>query len=149
LITGNKDLLIHWFLLWLIGLTLAVYLIIAHTYGHDLWQLMTESQRIFLRTLFYVITIIGFPLTNLIRHVLLRLNHTMPGNTPASSRYLLTVLVSLLFAETIALFGFVMFMLGDDFNTLYIFTGLSALGLYLYRPKEQEYQSIVQALIDQ
>lgn len=51
-------------------------------------------------------------------------------------------------AEGIGVLGFVMFMLGDDFNTLYIFTGLSALGLYLYRPKQDEYVRIIEALVD-
>jgi len=39
-----------------------------------------------------------------------------------------------------------MFMLGDGFNTLYIFTGLSALGLFLYQPKVSEYSEIIDAI---
>ncbi len=64
----------------------------------------------------------------------------------AKNRYLMTVIVSMSLSESIGVFGFIMFILGDNFNTLYIFTGLSALGLYLYRPKVDEFASIIEAL---
>ncbi len=70
----------------------------------------------------------------------------MPGNKPAKARYLLTIIVSMALVEGIGVLGFVMFMLGDDFNSLYIFLGLSTLGVYLYRPKQAEYGLIVEAL---
>jgi hypothetical protein len=73
----------------------------------------------------------------------------MPGNKSAKSRYLLTVIVSLILIESIGVLGFVMFMLGDDYNTLYIFTGLSVLGVYLYRPKYEEYGQVVDALLSE
>lgn len=70
----------------------------------------------------------------------------MPGNKPAKARYLLTIIVSMALVESIGVLGFAMFMLGDDFNSLNIFLGLSVLGLYLYRPKQAEYSRIVDAL---
>lgn len=146
---GSNTLIPHWIALWLTAFTLVFYLIIAHRYGHELWQPLPDSQRIVVRTIFYALCIIGFPLTNLLRHILLRLNQTMPGKKPAGSRYMLTVIVSFIFAEGVGLFGIVMYMLGDDFNTLYIFMGLSALALYLYRPKYPEYKSIIEELSEQ
>jgi hypothetical protein len=126
--------------------TLMVYLFMCHWFGHALQEPLPEGQREFIRTVFYVVAIIAFPITNLIRHIQLRLNQTMPGNKSAKSRYLLTVIVSMVLVEGVGVMGFVMFMLGDDFNTLYIFLGLSVLGLYLYRPKEEEYKLIIEAL---
>ena len=64
----------------------------------------------------------------------------------AKKRYLVTVIVSLSLIESVGVFGPVMFILGDNFNTLFIFMGLSALGLFLYRPKTHEYASILDAL---
>lgn len=127
-------------------MTLMVYLSICHQFGHELQAPLPEARRTVIRTVFYALAIIAFPITNVVRHIQLRLNQTMPGNKPAKSRYLLTVIVSMLLVEGVGLLGFVMFMLGDGFNTLYIFTGLSALGLYLYRPKQDEYGQIVEAL---
>jgi hypothetical protein len=106
-----------------------------------------------LRTIFYVITILTFPLTNLIRHIQLRLNQTMPisysrqeAASVAKIRYLVTIIVSMSLIEVIGTFGLIMFVLGDGFNNLYIFTGLSALGLFLYRPKTDEYSEIIDAI---
>jgi hypothetical protein len=64
----------------------------------------------------------------------------------AKSRYFTTVLVSMALVEVVGVFGLVMFMLGDGFNTLHIFTGLSTLGLFLYRPKVDEYSEIIDAI---
>ena len=94
----------------------------------------------------YVIAIVLFPLVNLVRHILLRLNQTMPGDNPAKNRYLMTTVVTLFLIEVVGFFGFVMFILGDEFNTLYIFSVLGALGVFLHRPRLQEYEQIVDAL---
>lgn len=142
----TNELTPHWLIAAVTGLTLAAYVVVCHVFGHELMPPLTEDQRVVVRTVFYGLAILGFPVTNLIRHIQLRLNQTMPGDKPAASRYLLTVLVSMLMMESIGLMGFLMYMLGDDFNTLYIFTGLAALGLLLYRPKPEEYESIVEAL---
>ena len=129
-------------------ITLIIYLFICYQFGHELQEPLPEAQRVVFRTVFYIIAIVAFPITNLIRHIQLRLNQTMPGNKSAKSRYLLTIIVSMALVEGVGVLGFVMYMLGDDFNTLYIFTGLSALGLYLYRPRQDEYARIVEALAD-
>lgn len=142
----KNELFPHWIVVGLMLLTLMVYLLICHLFDHALQESLPEERRVFIRSVFYVIAIVAFPVTNLIRHIQLRLNQTMPGNRSAKSRYLLTVIVSMTLVESVGVLGFVMFMLGDDFNTLYIFLGLSALGLYLYRPKIEEYQQIVAAL---
>lgn len=142
----NNDLTPHWLITGFMFLTLAAYVVISHVFGPELRQPLAEDQRVLIRTVFYGLAIAGLPITNLIRHIQLRLNQTMPGPKPAKSRYLLTVIVSAVLVESIGLMGFLMYILGDGFNTLYIFTGLAALGLLLYRPKPEEYESIVEAL---
>ena len=136
----------HWFVVGMMLVTLMIYLSVCHQFGHELQVPLPEARRTVIRTVFYALAIVAFPITSLVRHIQLKLNQTMPGNKPAKSRYLLTVIVSMLLVEGVGVLGFVMFMLGDGFNTLYIFTGLSALGLYLYRPKQNEYTQIVEAL---
>ena len=133
---------------------LAAFLVACMAYGDQIQQPLPEAQRVLIRTILYVVAIVTFPMTNLIRHIQLRLNQTMPYSNEApigvaKKRYLVTVIVSLSLIESVGIFGFVMFILGDNFNTLYIFTGLSALGLFLYRPKVNEYASIVEALTAQ
>ncbi len=123
-----------------------VYNVICHFFAAEIQIAMAEEQRVLIRTILYVVSIILFPVTSLLRHVLLRLNQTMPGEKSAQNRYLMTTLVTLAQIEIVGAFGFVLFILGDPYNSLYIFSLLAVLGIYLYRPKDQEYADIMEAL---
>jgi hypothetical protein len=147
----KSDLILPWLIQGFMLATLATFLIVCITYGYQIQEPLPEAQRVLIRTILYVVAIVTFPMTNLIRHIQLRLNQTMPysRDTPrleAKKRYLVTIIVSMSLIESVGVFGFVMFILGDSFNTLYIFSGLSALGMFLYRPKVDEYARIVETL---
>ncbi len=149
-----SDLVLPWIIVGMMSVMLAAYIVICHTLGEQLRQPLPEAQRVLVRTVFYAVAIVTFPLTNLIRHIQLRLNQTMPSSrtargNAAKSRYLATIIVSMSLIEVVGIFGLIMFVLGDGFNTLYIFTGLSALGLFLYRPKADEYLEIIEAIAAQ
>lgn len=144
----KADFRLLWVLLSLVLLTLAAYIFASHYFGTQIRFMIEEEQLILIRSVLYVLTIVSFPLTNLIRFIMVRLNQTMPGKSTARQRYFVTLLVSMIFACIIGIYGFVMFMLGDSYNTLYIFCLLSALAVYLYRPKITEYYSIIEALKD-
>lgn len=145
----NSDLIIHRALWVATALTLAAATVALIWHGEQ-WQLhWPEDQLISLRTILYALAILAFPLTNLIRHIQIRLCQTMPGDAPPKRRYLTTVIVSLTLVESIGIMGLILFLLGDGYNTLSIFSGLSALGFVLYRPKTSEYLGIVQALARQ
>lgn len=159
----KSDLILPWVIQGFMLATLAAYIIICIAFGGQIQQPLPEAERILIRTILYVVAIVTFPMTNLIRHIQLRLNQTMPlshvsteindsigaGSIvigEAKKRYLVAIIVSMSLIESIGIFGLVMFILGDNTNTLYIFSGLSALGLFLYRPKVDEYTKIVEAL---
>jgi len=135
----------HWSVLAIMASLLIGFNWLSHLSIIELTISLSLDQRILIRTILYALAIILFPLVNLLRYILLRLNQTMPGETSAARRYLMTILVTLTLMTSIGSFGFVMFLLGDGYNTLYIFTLLGALGLFLHRPKAEEYQQIVQA----
>jgi hypothetical protein len=143
---NRTDLIPHWLLCGLLVLLIIAYIVICHVWGNQLHIDFEESNRILLRSILYSVTIILFPVVKLLRHIMLRLNQTMPGNMPADKRYLLTVVVTLLLIESVGSFGFLLIIFGDSFNTLYIFSLLAALGIFLYRPKFSEYLSICHAL---
>ncbi|MGR8979045.1 MAG: hypothetical protein ACU84H_02990 [Gammaproteobacteria bacterium] len=142
----KSDLILPWLIVGLMLAMLAVYVAVCHLIGEQLQQPLPEQRRELIRSVLYAAAIISFPATNLIRHIMVRLNQTMPGDSPPKRRYLTTVIISMALMEVIGIFGFIMFLLGDNFNTLYIFTGMSALGAFLYRPKPDEYFGIVEAL---
>ena len=147
----KSDLFLPWLIQGVMLASLVVYVIVCITLGDQIQQPLPEAQRVLIRTILYVVAIVTFPMTNLLRYIQLRLNQTMPFSSidpegEAKKRYFVTIIVSMSLIESVGIFGFVMFILGDNFNTLYIFTGLSALGLFLYRPKVHEYAGIVKAL---
>jgi nitrate reductase NapE component len=147
----TADLKLPWIVVGMMLTTLVVYLMVCFTVGAELQQPMDEITRVKIRTAFYVLTIVTFPMTRLLRHIQLRLNQTMPRTLPnyrveAKKRYLVTVIVSMALIETVGLFGFILFMLGDSTNNLFILVGLSAFGMFFYRPKIEEYRVIVDAL---
>lgn len=123
--------------------TLPVYILLAHGLN-DSMRVVGEPDAwiIRLRTLFYVIALATFPLMNGLRKKMvehLRSAHMQPGEKqPSANRkrsYRGIVALSLILAESMALWGVVLFLLGDSLRTLYIFCALSALALFLYRPK--------------
>ncbi|KAF3982472.1 MAG: hypothetical protein HFP81_05490 [Methylococcales symbiont of Hymedesmia sp. n. MRB-2018] len=142
----KSDLILHWLIVTSMLCLLIVYNVVCHVMVADIQIPLEQQQRVFIRTIFYIIAIILFPLANLIRHIFIRLNETMPGKTTAKYRYLLTLIVSLVSIEIVGLFGFIMFILGDAFNTLYIFSLLALLGVFIHRPKLDEYHQIIEAL---
>ncbi len=127
-----------------IGLmSLLAMVAVCHIYAQQIQLGIDESTRIWIRSILYGVAIVTFPVMKFIRHVLLRLNQTMKGDLAPKVRYLLTIIVSMSVAESIGLYGFIMYILGDSFNTLYIFVALSALAMFLYRPQIEEYKMVV------
>jgi len=143
---GVPDLTWHWIITCFILFMVIVYNIICHFAESTIRITLAEEQRVLIRSIFYGISILLFPLVNLLRHILLKLNQTMPGNHSAERRYLTTITITLSLIGIIGLFGFIMFILGDGFNTLYIFSFLGVLGIFLHKPKQGEYQQIIEAL---
>lgn len=127
-------------------LSLIALVVTCHFYKDKIQINIDQQQREIIRTVLYVVAITTFPLMKFMRHVLLRLSLKASGNSTAKSRYLLTIIVSMAVAESIGMYGFIMYVLGDSFNTLYIFVGLSALAMYLYKPKVDEYQALIESI---
>lgn len=125
-------------------ISLISLVIICQVYSDTLQIGMDEQQRVVIRSILYAVAITSFPLMKFVRHVLLRLNLKAQGNSSPKSRYLLTIIISMAIAASIGIYGFVMYVLGDSYNTLYIFIGLSALAMFLYRPKIEEYQQLIE-----
>ncbi len=143
---ADDDLRAHWFVVGGVVTMLGGYVLACQYFGPQMQIPSEESQRVFIRSVLYAIAIVIFPLAILLRYIMLRLNQTMPGEAPAAKRYLVTIVLTQTMTETVALFGLLMFVLGDDYNTLYIFSSMAALGIYLHRPKMEEYGRIIGSL---
>ena len=69
-----------------------------------------------------------------------------PGSHPAVAAYMSALIVSLAIAESVAIYGLVLFFLGGDFQTLYLFAALGACGMIVSRPKMDELEQLAAAL---
>jgi hypothetical protein len=113
--TTTQPLFFAWLYLAVIASSIIVYLGLCLYFSSQLQQPLIEEQRVLIRSVCYAVAIITFPITNLLRHIQLRLNQTMPLAKAellitAKKRYLLTIIVSLSLIESIAVLGFVMFI---------------------------------------
>lgn len=140
------DLRPHWLVCAAMLFTVLGYNLVCHLWVDELQMGFDEAQRVLIRSVLYGIAILLFPFTKLLRHILLRLNQTMPGPKTAKQRYLSTIIVTQLLIELVSSFGFAMFILGDGFNTLYIFSVMGVLGIFLHKPNPSEYLTIAEAL---
>jgi len=136
--------------------SLGIYLIIAHLIGERAeFGNVPESITQLLRYVLMGAGAVILFLARFIRKIMLKggagITSAMSGaieqaaNTrPVVGRYISALLVSLSLAESVGIFGLVLFFLSKDFQTLYLFVGCSALAMYFYRPKMEELEGLLQ-----
>ncbi len=127
-------------------MSLMTMIAVCHIFSDTIQLGFDEQQRIIIRSVLYVVAIMTFPVMKFVRHVILRLNLKAENNKTAKSRYMQIIIVSMLVAESIGGYGLLMYILGDSYNTLYIFSMLSALAMFIYKPDLQEYKMLVEVL---
>ena len=89
-----------------------------------------------------------------LRKRMLRASTEVPaGNTPMSSdqpkalaKYTTAVIISLALSECIGVYGLLLFLLGDAYQTLYIFIGAAAAAMFYFRPKREELADLAMAM---
>lgn len=105
-------------------------------------MIKAEIPILWLRTIAYLCAIVLFPLIGEIKRRI-EVSHrdrskdpNIPADQATQARSSLpSLIIALVVAESIGILGFALFLLGDTLQTLYIFLGMSALGLLLHRPK--------------
>jgi len=130
--------------------SLAVYVVICHQFGEEIRQDIGPHFPVpLLRTILYVIAITTLFLTHFLKQRMLSgisrdtsssalQPMPSPDQPPFLAKYTATLIVSLALSESIGIYGVVLFLFGDSLQTLYTFIGISALAIYLHRPKKSE-----------
>ncbi len=92
-----------------------------------------------LRTAFYVLSFIIFIAIRYVRKLFLAQGQYNPSSQtlqrPTFQRYMTATIVSLAMSEGIGIFGLFLFFMGKNPMDLYLLIGLSAVAMFLYRPK--------------
>jgi hypothetical protein len=106
-----------------------------------------------IRNILYCIAIFTLILTRFIRKLIIAGRPDGPGPKPLKSpslsnqpsplgKYVTAMFVSLALSEFIGIIGLVLFFLGDQFQVLYTFIAISAIAMFLYRPKREELEAL-------
>lgn len=149
----EKQLQILW-IIWagMLG-ALVIYVSIC-LLGGDAMRLSASSLPLdLMRDILYGIGILTLILTHFLRNFIL--GGRSGGSGPMSSqspspadqssfvgKYVTAMIVSLALSESIGIYGFVLFLLGDDLRTVFIFNGIAALAMFFYRPKRKELERL-------
>jgi hypothetical protein len=134
--------------------SLFIYVFICHQVGEEIRGNTSPDFPIgLLKNILYGALIVTLFLAHLLRRFMLSgrfsSSEAKPfkpasiSNQPALlAKYTIAVLVSLALCEGIGLYGVVLFFLGADLQTLYIFITISALSMFFYRPKMEELERL-------
>jgi F0F1-type ATP synthase membrane subunit c/vacuolar-type H+-ATPase subunit K len=138
--------------------SLLVYVFLCHQFGEDIRRTASHDLPLgLIRSILSVVAFVTLFLTHFIRKGMLGGRFASSGaglfkpggasNQPSLLVvYTTAVIVSLALCDSVGLFGLVLFMLGDSFRTLHIFIGVSALAMYFFRPKREEFETLALAL---
>jgi hypothetical protein len=151
---GMKTLWIIW--LALMG-SLLIYLYIAHAFGDEIMPPMGQDFPLeLLRNIFYGLSVIMLIAAHFLRRFIMNAKSTgvsselfkyrTQSNQPLFiAKYTTAVMVSLALGESIAIYGLVLFLIGAEYQTFYIFLAISTLGMFYFRPKRAELEELARA----
>lgn len=157
--TLKKQMTVAWLIWGSMLLSLGVYVVVAHVLADSMAGRTAEasgqSTADLLRYPLIGAAVVIFIVTHYVRKLMLKKaaeKKTRPLDAEASSqmdpimaRYLPVVVVSGALSEAVGIFGLVLFLVGADFNTLYVFIAASAAALYTNRPRLEEVKDLVEA----
>lgn len=150
----SKGMRVLWIIWGAMLASLCIYLIVGHMIVDEI-KIEGISPDIFslLRNILFIVALVELAIIPVIRKFILRtpakisqssFGQQIPGtaNHPALAKYSSAMIVSLALAESIAIYGLVLLFIGKDFQSLYLFTGISAAAMLVYRPKIDELEKL-------
>ena len=153
----NKGMQMLWFI-WtgMLG-SLLIYIIVCHQLSAGIKSSVGDDS--FIKTfkgILYVIVVAELFIIYYFRKLMLKVRiskakapysqtRSVVGQPPFVMKYTLVVIISLGIAESIGIYGLVLFFIGDSFQTLYTFIVVSALAMIFYRPKREELERLAMA----
>ena len=137
-----------WLVWWLMTTTIMLLVAVILLVGESIHGIIIiDFSLIWLRTLFYLAAFIIFLLMNLQRRIMLHPSYygsqpIKPTERTAHQHYRMVIIGSLVLADSIALLGVMLYLIGDSRQTVAIFALLSLLALIRSRPKRDELNTL-------
>lgn len=156
--TGGKGDIVVWLLWTAMVLSLFVYVLVCQMAGDEIQKSVHQDVPVnLLKNIFFGVSAFVILLAFIIRRAMLpgidsHLRTMSMRNKPLQigpnirGRYMVAMLISLALSETVAIFGLVLFFLGDTLQTLYIFVAISFFAMLFHRPKSAELEGFAMAL---
>lgn len=153
----NKGMLTLWVIWGAMLVTLFFYIVACLILGEGFGRVEGSDLPIgLLRKILAGIGVVVLLVAYLMRRSMLSNQRVIPRPKPVErtagwntipyvAKYVAAVIVSLAMSESIGIYGFVLFLLGDSFQTLYTFIAVSALAMVFYRPKKEELERLAAA----
>lgn len=130
--------------------SLALYLFIAMQIGETIKVAMAPDLLDILRTVFYVLSFVILLVIRIVRRLVLSgkgvgaSRQLSALSDPLLQKYLAATMIALALAESIGIFGFVLFLVGKSAIDLYVLIGLAAVTMLVYRPRKDDLLALAQ-----
>lgn len=156
--TRDKGDSVLWLLWAAMVFSVILYVVVAHLFGDEFRKAVDQELPIsFLKEILYGISACLILLAFAVRRIM------FPGidsdyrtmsmrNKPVQiqkdirGKYTAAMLISLALSEAVAIFGLVLFFLGDTLQTFYVFISISMVAMLLLRPKRAELERYAMAM---
>ena len=154
----NKGMLTLW-VIWgaMLG-SLFIYIVVCHVLGEEIRGDFAEPGFPFklFRNILYGVVAVELLIIYYLRKFMLKgrpstAKADMPGRSSSLNKlsfvgqYTAIIIISLAIADSIGIYGLVLYLLGGDFKTLYTFIIVSALAMVFYRPRREELEKLAMA----
>ena len=151
----NKGMLTLWVIWAAMLVSLFIYVVVCHQLGEEMRGGFVESGFPFtlFRNILYGVVAVELIMVYYLRKFMLKGRPSAakadnPGRLstlnklPFVGQYTAIVIISLAIADSIGIYGLVLFLLGGDFKVLYTFIVISALTMVFFRPKREELKQL-------
>ncbi len=120
--------------------SLAIYVLICLMLGDKIKSGVSPDVPVqLIKNILAVVSAAEIVIAYVIRRLMLTARKS-PGTSQVAGRYSAAVLISLAISESIGIYGFILFLLGEGFPMPYIFIAISATAMIFYRPKTDEFE---------
>jgi len=141
--SSGKSLLSIWIIWASMLVSLVIYVLVCHLFGEEIKSGVSPDLPVSLiKSVLIAVSAIEIVIAWFLRRFMLTTRKPLEASQ-AVERYAVAVVISLAISESIAVYGLILFFIGEDFPTLYSFTAVSAAAMIFYRPKADEFERVV------
>ena len=141
----------------LLAISALIYVLLAHLLAKN-WIALQPDYLSTLRNALYIVSIAEILIIHLFRKWMLATHSdsrafesalvTKHHPTPGLGKYTTVSIVSWAIADSIAIYGLLLFLLGGSFQDLYLFVAVALAVIIFYRPKMSELEELASAMMD-